>query len=108
MIQLVSPEFSIELFCYRMFFNDPIFIMDAASAEITYAGRNHREESNGADFRKGSRGRIYCEDLRKLVAMLMNGQIPNDSDLRFMSAVTPLMNQLLIKWKIGNLRGHFK
>jgi hypothetical protein len=103
LIDLVSPGYSFEEFCSRMFGKDPIAVMDAASAEITYARRNHRETTKDGDFRKGSRGRAYCDDLQRLIGLCM-GSIPSDAPPNFLSTVKPLVMHLLQKWEIGDLR----
>jgi hypothetical protein len=97
MISLVSPEYSLETFCYRMLGREPLSVMEAASAEITYARLLHRESTKNSNFRKGSRGWEYCEDLQRLVYLLMNGTLPSNTTLEFLAAVKPLVQQLLQK-----------
>lgn len=53
MISLVSPECDLQEFCRRMFGKDPMQVMDAASAEITYARQLHREHE-GSNFPRGA------------------------------------------------------
>jgi len=86
---------------------DPSAVMEGASAEISYARRLHREATKDSDFRKGSRGRKYCENLQKLISLVMNGSVPAGSTPEFLTAVKPLIQQLLQKWEIGNLRQVF-
>lgn len=107
MINLVSPEYDLETFCNRMRGKDPLSVMEAASAEISYARRLHREAAKESDFRKGSRGRRYCENLQKLISMLMNGSVPAGSTSEFLITVKPLVQELLQRWEIGNLRQVF-
>jgi hypothetical protein len=107
MSSLVSPEYSLEIFCYRMLGHDPLSVMTAASAEITYARRLHRESTKASNFRKGSRGREYCEALQCLIFLLMNGTVPSAATPGFLTAVKPLIQQLLQKWEIGELRRVF-
>jgi hypothetical protein len=107
MISLVSPEYSLEIFCHRMLGKDLVAVRDAACAEIYYARRVHRETTKDQDFRKGSRGRIYCENLQQLISLLMNGSVPADASPEFLFTVQPLILQLLQKWEIGNLRSVF-
>lgn len=107
MIKLISPEHSFEDFCDRMHGNDPATVMKTASAEISYARRLHRENIKERDFRKGSKGREYCENLQNLLSMFMNGSIPSGSTSEFLIAVEPLVQNLLQKWKVGNLRQEF-
>jgi hypothetical protein len=91
MISLVSPEYSFEEFCLRMVGKDLVFeVMDAASAEITYARQIHRKTTKDQNFRKGSKGRLYCEDLQRLISLIMNGSIPADATTNFLHAVKPL------------------
>jgi len=71
MISLVSPEYNLESFCNHMLGKDPLMVMQAASAEISYARRLHRETTKDSDFRKGSRGREYCENLQTLISLVM-------------------------------------
>ena len=63
MESLVSPDYSLKEFCDVMHGKNPLEVMDAASAEITSARRLHREATNRSDFRKGSKGREYCDSL---------------------------------------------
>ena len=107
MIRLVSPEYNFETFCNHMLRKDPLAIMDAASPEITYARRLHREATGESDFREGSNGLKYCENLQKLIFMLTNGKVPANSTPEFLATVEPLVRQLLQKWDIGNLRQFF-
>jgi hypothetical protein len=106
MFNLISPEYSFERFCHLMLGKDPTAVLDAASAEITYARRNHRETTKDADFRKGSRGRAYCDNLQRLVGLCM-GSIPSDPTPDFLMTVKPLVMNLLQRWEIGDLRQFF-
>ena len=88
MIGLVSPDYNFSEFCRCMFGSDPMQVIDTASAEITYARRNHREKTKDSDFRKGSRGRAYCEDLQQFIALFM-GAVPDQVSAEFINAVGP-------------------
>jgi hypothetical protein len=107
MTSLVSPEYSLETFCDHMRGKDPVAVMEAASAEISHARRLHRKTKKDSGFRKGSRGKEYCENLQKLISLVMNGSVPAGSTPEFLTAVKPLIQQLLQKWEIGNLRQVF-
>lgn len=100
---VVSPEFDLRAFCNGMIDKDPVQVMEAASAEIAYTKHNHREKTKDHDFRKGSRGRKYCDDLMVLLRMLMGSGNSQDSDAEFLSAISPLMRTLLTKWQILGL-----
>lgn len=82
---------------------DPLAVMEAASAEISYARRLHRETTKEFKFRKGSRGKEYCENLQKIISMLMNGSVPAGSTPEFLITIKPLIQGLLQRWEIGNL-----
>ena len=103
MISLVSPEYNFQEFCRFMFGKDPMQVMEAASAEITYARSIHREKTKDRDFRRGSRGRAYCDDLQQLIALFM-GTVPDEVSPEFLDAVTPLARHLLQRWEIVGLR----
>jgi hypothetical protein len=60
MVNLVSPEYNFEAFCQRMIGRNPMEVLDAASAEITYA----RGNCDGP-----SKRRIYCENLQRLIPL---------------------------------------
>jgi hypothetical protein len=107
MISLVSPDYNLETFCNHVLGKDPLAIMEAASAEISYAHRLHRETTQKSDFRKGSRGWEYCENLKKLISLLMNGTVPAGATPEFLTVVKPLVQQLLQKYEIGELRQAF-
>jgi len=107
MISLVSPEYNLKTFCSQMREKDPVAIIEAASAEISYARRLHREATKESDFRKGSRGREYCDNLQKMISLLMNGSVPDGSTYEFLITIKPLIQELLQKWEIGNLRKVF-
>ncbi len=107
MISLVSPEYNLETFSNHMRGKDPLAVIEAASVEISFARRLHREATKDSDFRNGSRGREYCESLQKLISLIMNGSVPLGSTPEFLTAVKPLIQQLLEKWEIGNLREIF-
>lgn len=103
MITLVSPKYNFREFCQDMFGKDPLQVMEAASAEITYARLIHQEKTKDRDFRKGSRGRAYCDDLQQLIS-LFTGSAPDKVSPEFIDAVKPLASHLLQKWEILGLR----
>lgn len=107
MLSLVSPEYNLQKFCDHMRGKDPMAVIEAASAEISYARRLHRETTKESDFRKGSRGRDYCENLQQMISMIMNGSVPAGSTSEFLITVKPLILELLQRWEIGNLRQVF-
>jgi len=107
MVTLVSPEYSLVAFCYQMIDKDPVEIMEVASAEITYARRLHTEKTGETAFRKGSKGRLYSEQLQCLIRLLMGGSIPQEMSAEFIADVRPLVRQLLKKYEIGELRQKF-
>lgn len=107
MISLVSPEYNFETFCNHMRGKNPLAIMEAASTEISYARRLNRESTNDSEFRKGSRGWEYCENLQKLISLIMNGSVPAGSSSEFLITVEPLIHQLLRGWEMGGLRKMF-
>jgi hypothetical protein len=81
--------------------------MEAASAELIYARTLHQASTTELNFRKGSKGREYCEDLQRLVYLLVNGDLPSDTTPEFIAAVKPLVKHLLQNWEIGKLRAVF-
>lgn len=107
MEKLVSPEYDLDAFCHIVRGKDLPAVMRAVSVEISMARLLHRKTTNGRDFRKGSKGDEYCENLQKLLSMLMNGSVPNGSTPEFLWAVKPLVQQLLQEWEIGDLRQVF-
>lgn len=107
MTNLVSPEYDLDKFCSCMLGEDLSAVMDATSSEIGQARLHHRRTTKESDFRKGSRGRAYCENLQRLLSMLMIGSVPEGSTREFLWSVKPLVQQLLQKWEIGNLRQVF-
>ncbi len=104
---LLSPEYSLEAFCDAMHGKNPMEVMDAASAEITSARRLNRETTKRSDFRKGSKGREYCDNLQMLLFLLTNGSVPDGAGPSFLTAVKPLIDHLLQKWELGSLRQVF-
>ena len=108
MVALISPEYDLVAFCYRVLDKNPVEVAEAASAEITYAKRLHREVTAQSDFRRGSKGRRYCDQLQLLVSTLVNGTIPAAAPWTFRSDVRPLVCRLLERWEIGSLRREIK
>jgi len=86
---------------------DPFAVTEAVSVEITSALRRHREKTKAVQFRKGSRGRVYCDGLQMLISLLLNGTVPAGASPTFLAAVKPLVDHLLQKWEIGTLRAAF-
>jgi hypothetical protein len=108
---LISPEYNFELFCFRVSATDPkdpIAVIDIASTEAWLARKLHRQTTQDDDFRRGSRGRAYCDDLRRLVFVLMNGEFPADTSDKFKIALRPLAINVLHSYEIGSLRQHFR
>ncbi|MCL4466055.1 MAG: hypothetical protein M1389_08510 [Chloroflexi bacterium] len=106
-MDLVSPEYDFAAFCRSMIGKDYMTIIDDACAEATYAPQLHREPSGRSGFRKGSRGREYCDNLQRLVSLLVNGEVPEDATPEFLAGVEPLVQYVLRKREIGNLRQLF-
>jgi hypothetical protein len=100
---VISPEMDFHLFCSTLLDKDPLGVMDAASAEIARTRGNHRLLTRQNDFRKGSKGRKYCDNLKALLSIFMRGQLPENPNADFVSGISPLMRCLLAKWKIGDL-----
>ena len=107
MSSLISPDYDLVAFCYRVMDGDPVTVMEAASSEISYARRLHREKTRESNFRHGSKGRFYCEQLQYLISMLMNGHLPSEASPEFRENVRPLVKRLLERWDIGTLRTEF-
>jgi hypothetical protein len=103
MISLISPDYNLRDFCQCMFGKDPLQVMDAASAEIIHARLIHQEKTKDRDFRRGSRGRAYCDDLQQLISLFM-GSAPDKVSPQFLDAVKPLALHLLQRWEILGLR----
>ena len=82
---------------------DPLQVIDAASAEITYARLIHQQMTKDRNFRRESRGRIYCDDLQQLISLFM-GSAPDKVSPEFVDAVSPLAPLLQQKWDILGLR----
>jgi hypothetical protein len=101
---LISPDYNLEEFCLQMIGKDYRAVIDAAGAEASYDLGIHRHTTKEDDFPEASLGREYRENLRRLVSLLVNGSIPPDATPYFLSAVKPLISQLLEKWEIGSLR----
>ncbi|MEI7911665.1 MAG: hypothetical protein WCK77_18695 [Verrucomicrobiota bacterium] len=100
---VISPEMDFHYFCGTLLDSDPLAVVDAASAEIARTRGNHRMLTRQKDFREGSRGRIYCDNLKALLSIFMRGQMPENPNADFVSGVSPLMRCLLMRWKIGHL-----
>lgn len=104
--QLICDEFNFELFCYRVLAkepNDPMEVIDIANHEAWLARRQHKATTKETDFRAGSRGRVYCDDLQRMVSVLMNGTFPSSTTPEFKAAIKPLALHLLKRYKIGQL-----
>jgi hypothetical protein len=100
---LVSSDYNFQDFCRCMFGKDPMEVLDAASAEITYARRIHRERTKDRDFRKGSREGAYCDALQQFIALFM-GSVPKRVSPDFLDAVKPLALILLRRMEVVGLR----
>ena len=103
MISLISPEHNFEQFCRRMFGKDPMEVIELASAEITNARRNHPEQTDEPNVRRGSKGLAYCDDLQRLIS-LFTGSVPDNAPAEFLDPVKPLALDLLKRWEIVSLR----
>ena len=95
MIKLISPEYDLAAFCSQMIGRELLDIMQQASAEISYAKRLHRDQTKDTDFRKGSRGRKYCDSLQTLIRLLM-GTPPANPTPEFNRAVAQRLQESLV------------
>lgn len=100
---VISPEMDFHLFCGTLLDKDPVAVMEAASAEIAHTRSNYRLLTKQKDFRKGSKGRKYCDNLKTLLSLFMGSPMPENPNADFVSGVSPLMQYLLMRWKIGDL-----
>lgn len=108
----LSPEYSLELFCYRLVAQkgsmlDPVSALDAITGEIHATRRAHQKKTKERDFRPGSKGRAYCDEMKLLVSVLVNGVVPQPVRAGFLDEVRPLVTHLLRNWDIGELRKVF-
>ncbi|MCW8934989.1 MAG: hypothetical protein OQK98_09730 [Gammaproteobacteria bacterium] len=108
MNSLISPDYNFEVFCYQVIGKDPGRIIEEASAEITRAKRLHKMNTRDSSFRKGSKGKSYCEKLQHLVYTMMNGSIPTNTPPEFKSEIRPLVKRVLEQWDVGQLRAEFE
>lgn len=102
MTTLVCPEYELGTFCSRIAGKDLAEILEVISAEISTARRLHREKTRDADFRVGSRGRKYCDDLQTLLKMFM-GSCPRNPSPEFVTAVMPLVKSIRTKWRVTGI-----
>lgn len=107
MVSLLSPSYDLRTFCDCVLGKHPYAVVDAASAELTYARRHHCETTKNSDFRKGSKGKEYCDNLQRLINLIMHGSVPDGTSDKFLQTVKPLMDQLLQTWDVGGLREVF-
>ena len=104
----LSPRKELIEFCYRVETVDPLQIIDLACAEAYHHRQAHRQETGASDFRSGSVGRRYCEDLEKVVAMFVQGEIPRHASKEFIASVAPLVRRVTNSgWKVGKLAEQF-
>jgi hypothetical protein len=112
MTSCLSPEYNLELFCFRLVAQeghalDVMSALDAVTRESAAARRQHRHRTREQNFRAGSKGRLYCDDLKALVSLLVNGTTPDSIRDGFLKDVRPLVMHLLERWEIGDLRKIF-
>jgi len=104
---LLSAKYNLGEFCNHMRNKDPMEVMDAACVEIYTARELHKKKTTQSDFRKGSKGAEYCEDLQRLVSLVMSGSVPSGCSGDFMKTVKPPIEDLLTRYRIGNLKEFF-
>lgn len=104
---LLSAKYNLGEFCNHMRNKDPMQVLDAASTEIHTAKKLHRRNTTQSDFRKGSKGAEYCEDLQRLISLVMNGSVPSGCSDDFMRTVKPAIEDLLTRYRVGNLKEVF-
>ena len=107
MVAPLSTKRDFVEFCYRVTDADPLAAMEAACEEIGWHRRANKLATGRSDFRAGSKGRIYCDQLQHLVSLLMNGQVPVRATSNFHHDVAPLVKRLLVRWDISGLRQAF-
>ena len=100
----ISPDKSIIEFCYRVEATDPLQVIDLACAESHHHRQANKRLTGSSNFRSGSKGRRYCDDLKMLVSILVNGQIPSDASSEYRQAIAPLVRRVLKSgWRVGDL-----
>ena len=105
----ISQNKNIVEFCYRLDATDPLQIVDIACGEIHYHLQANKKLTGLSNFRSGSKGRLYCEQLQMLVTIFVNGQVPSSSSIEFRHDIEPLVRRVLkAGWHVGNLEKEFK
>lgn len=95
-------------FCYRIETTDPLQVINLACAESHHHRHINRRLTRASDFRSGSKGRRYCEELKMLVAIFVNGQVPESASLEYREAIAPLVRRVLkAGWWYGDLAQEF-
>ena len=104
----LSPSKNIVEFCYRVEATDPLQIIDLACAEAHYHRQAQKKLTGSSNFRPGSKGRQYCENLKMLVAIFVNGQVPHAASPDYRESIAPLVRRVLkAGWRVGNLAQEF-
>jgi hypothetical protein len=106
-LPLLSPGYVFAEFCYHAPDSSLPAIIEAANAESSRARTLHRHTTHQAQFRPGTKGHLYCEQLRLLVFMLVNGVVPPEAPVGFKHDVAPLVRRLLEHHNVGALREEF-
>ena len=104
----LSPDKNIIEFCYRVEATDPLQVIDLACAEAHYHRQANKRLTGSPSFRSGSKGQRYCEDLKMLVSIFVNGQVPEAASPQYRQAIAPLVRRVLKSgWRIGDLASEF-
>ena len=104
----ISRNKSLIEFCYRLESLDPIQIAELACAEAYHHRQAHMAATGTRGFRSGSAGRRYCDDLQRLVTILVQGEVPPRTSPEFMASVGPLIRRVTgAGWQVGRLAEAF-
>jgi len=104
----LSPNKSFIEFCYRVEATDPLQVIDLACAESHHHRQVNKRLTGTSDFRSGSKGRRYCDDLKMLVSIFVNGQVPDAASQEYRQAIAPLVRRVLkAGWRVGDLALEF-
>lgn len=91
---MISENYSLQEFCNHVMQRDQMKVMDLICAEIHSVRVNYLRRTGTPDLIEGSKEDLYCEDLQKLLSILMNAALPPKTKSCFLQAIYPLIAKL--------------
>jgi len=94
---MISNKYNFSEFCKSVKLQNQLEIIDLICEEIHSIKLANKKRTGSPRLRDGSKQRAYCENLQKLLFIVMNVSLPDDLEPGFLQDIGPIIARLYQK-----------